>query len=446
MKKSVNKQIIITFLSVVIASPLFGAVTTQAAGSPKLGCKSISIGIGQSDQYTAEVPGNSLGYGIYGKRSGARYVFTSANKRIAVIGKQNYPRGIRVGKTSITCTEIYKGKRKKIGTIKVIVKSAEFTPEYSKTHAPYNIRKGPDSYVSVGKRNYYSGDEKVPFLIRFRNPSALYTYQTDSRNLKIRERAITEKEKNKLIENGYGKSYIQAYGKMFTVTAKKAGTYKVVVREKYKGKTKVIGNGYLNVFHPEAGKKMHVIYAGNNVCIGGRLSVSDIVDYSRGDFNVKTVKGKDTVLSDISENLGNNEVYRGYIAIKPGRASVKVSGPKGEDYGTARIEVKENPCTGIKWTKDYFTEEQALGSNRILSVFDAYTLNGKNKQNTSSDDVMITSSDPSIYTVEQKDIGMDEEDMGRTQIQWCGRAINPGTAVLTVQCGAYSDTVSVIVK
>lgn len=80
---------------------------------------------------------------IRNKSRAAKYSFRSAKAKIAAVNKKGVVTGKKAGKTSVTVTEIVKGKRKKMGKVNVTVKPAKVqetvSPGVSGTVAPTSV-------------------------------------------------------------------------------------------------------------------------------------------------------------------------------------------------------------------------------------------------------------------------------------------------------------------
>ena len=80
---------------------------------------------------------------IRNKSRAAKYSFRSAKAKIAAVNKKGVVTGKKAGKTSVTVTEIVKGKRKKMGKVNVTVKPEKVqetvSPGVSGTVAPTGV-------------------------------------------------------------------------------------------------------------------------------------------------------------------------------------------------------------------------------------------------------------------------------------------------------------------
>ncbi|MFT4144914.1 MAG: hypothetical protein QM644_10715 [Mobilitalea sp.] len=224
----------------LLAGNLFvpAQVAEAAAKSPSLSAKEMTIPMGKM---SGKVSWDTSLYetsfakklSVSNKVSGATYSFTSSDAKVVTISKDGgYLTGLKAGSATITCKQTLKGKTTTIGKCKVTVKKAIFKAdqkEFSVGSGEYSIQ----SFV-----NY---DDKA-FYILYRNPSATYTWTTDSKNFTIKDIKIDAAyidsldiadEWKGLYKEPLGDGCIYGY----EYTAKKAGTYTVTVKETYNKKT-----------------------------------------------------------------------------------------------------------------------------------------------------------------------------------------------------------------
>lgn len=303
-----------------------------------------------------------------------------------------------------------------------------------------------DYGVFVGKQILGGGE-----LAAFSNykASGKYTFTTNSKDLSIK----LDNSSVKMLKDSFGKDWTRNNDYLsYDVTAKKPGTYKVTIKEKYKGKTRTLKkNAKLYVYEPEARSEECKAFIGNYISPSNLLSSS-----AAGDYNYEVVEGADTVLSVITKDDG------AYTSLKPiaeGQAKVKITDLYGKDCGTATVTVMANHCAkielsdgahyyddddnqkpGISITR--YSDETAQEDSVYLS--DYYDLYGEVEDCDVSDPVTITSSNPAVVSVSQTD--SDEEGDEESSDSWCAAPQSEGDAVLTITCGSQSVQLPVHVK
>lgn len=305
-----------------------------------------------------------------------------------------------------------------------------------------------DGGVYVGKQML--GGEDLAAFSDYK-ASGKYTFTTNSKDLSIK----LDNSSVKMLKDSFGKDWTRNNDYLsYDVTAKKPGTYKVTIKEKYKGKTRTLKkNAKLYVYEPEASSEECTAYIGDY----NYISPSTLLSSSAaGVYNFEVVEGADTVLSAITEDDGD------YTTLKPiaeGQAKVKITDLYGKDCGTATVTVKANHCAKIELSDEAYyyddddnqkpgisitrySDETAQEESVYLS--DYYDLYGEDEDHYVSDPVTITSSNPAVVSVSQTD--SDEEGDEESSDSWCAAPQSAGDAVLTITCGSQSVQLPVHVK
>ena len=304
--------------------------------------------------------------------------------------------------------------------------------------APFDQDKG----IDVGKQRI-AGRE----LVEFSNymASGKYTFTTNSKNLSIK----LDNSSLKKLKKTWGDLWTDRTDELiYNVTAKKPGTYKVTIKEKYKGKTRTLKkNAKLYVYEPEAISDEYTAYIGNDYGRDKLLSHNKAI----GDYDFDIVEGKDTVLSKISEDDGDDQILK---PIAEGSAKVKITDMYHNDCGTMTVNVKSNHCTKLELSDEaysYHDNNKKLGisitrysdetaQEDSTDISDYYYLDGENEEYGVSDPVTVTSSNPAVVSVSQTD------SYGESSDEWYAAPQSEGDAVLTITCGSQSVQLPVHVK
>lgn len=303
-----------------------------------------------------------------------------------------------------------------------------------------------DYGVYVGKQ--ILGGEDLAVFSDYK-ASGKYTFTTNSKDLSIK----LDNSSVKMLKDSFGKDWTRNNDYLsYDVTAKKPGTYKVTIKEKYKGKTRTLKkNAKLYVYEPEASSEECTAYIGDYISLSTLLSSS-----AAGDYNFEVVEGADTVLSVITEDDG---AYTNLKPIAEGQAKVKITDLYGKDCGIATVTVKANHCAKIELSDEAYyyddddnqkpgisitrySDDTAQEDSVYLS--DYYDLYGEDEDHNVSDPVTITSSNPAVVSVSQTD--SDEEGDEESSDSWCAAPQSEGDAVLTITCGSQSVQLPVHVK
>lgn len=279
--------------------------------------------------------------------------------------------------------------------------------------------------------------------------SGKYTFTTNSKDLSIK----LDNSSVKMLKDSFGKDWTRNNDYLsYDVTAKKPGTYKVTIKEKYKGKTRTLKkNAKLYVYEPEVIGDECTAYIGNYTSPAMLLSNNAI-----GDYYFDVVEGKDTVLSETSADDGDYQVLK---PIAEGQAKVKITDLYGKDCGTATVTVKANHCAKIELSDNayYYDDDDNqkpgisitrysddTAQDNSVYLYDYYVLYGEDEDYNVSDPVTITSSNPAVVSVSQTD--SDEEGDEGSSGSWCAAPQSEGDAVLTITCGSQSVQLPVHVE
>lgn len=242
--------IMMLFLSVCIMQN--SSTNVNAAAKTTLNKKSMTIPVGKINYKTYwntdVVWGFDQGWKLLVKSpvKGATYKFTSSNTKVVTIAEDGgYPTGVKAGKAVITCTQTLDGKTTEVAQCKITVKKANFETD---AEMDYTLPVGSGAYTLY---NHYAYDFPL-FLITYRNPKATYSYKSDSANFSIKEvkwnasnasKIVNEDWQVEMLQDHIGDKYFYGY----EYTAKKAGTYKITVKETYNKKTTTIGTFTIKV-------------------------------------------------------------------------------------------------------------------------------------------------------------------------------------------------------
>lgn len=309
---------------------------------------------------------------------------------------------------------------------------------------PFNKDKG----IYVGKSTLTGYD----FLV-FSNmkAKAKYLIKTNSKNLSIKMQALKKKDHMSASWWAYNNDYLE-----YTINAKKAGTYKVTITEKYKGHTRTLKkNAKLYVTEPKA-KESYTAYVGNKFDVSKLLSNYPGYGY----FKYQIVEGGDSILS-----MDDDHSY--YNPLADGNAKVKIFDENDKDCGTVNVTVKTNHCTGItlgddddEFEDDEESEEPGINmtlysdpdDNSDLDLDGYYVIKGVADDDPDIEDNIpvvdketITSADPSIASVKYKDEDDNDDDEG-SSAGWYLTAHKVGDTTITVSCDGHTLDIPVHVK
>lgn len=413
------------FLAQIFYQP--GIVAEAAAKKPSIS-KSMTIPIGKLD---SKVHWNKNSYEIdkaekltvKNKVKGATYTFKSSNTKVVKIDKNGgYLTGIKAGSVTITCTQTYKNKKTTVGTCKVTVKKAAMKlNEYAETE----FAVGSNSY---GLYDYYAGMEPL-FHIEFRNPKATYKLTSDSKNFTIKEvkhdassaKKITKEEAFiEQLEGYIGDRYF--YG--FEFTAKKAGTYKITVKETYNKKTTSLGSFKIVI------KETSVADTDVEMILGDSTDVNYLIKYPKADtLYYYTIEDFDSVNVENNPLVVHEEEYGNYLfGNKVGTATVSIreGSQDGTLIGKINFVISEAPCQDIYiMNNEYIVYEGE-------EYFDIYF--SLEPWNT-TDKVTVTSDNPEVLKV----------IFNESYSSWEYEVGKAGKATITISCGDLSADCAVTV-
>ena len=168
--------------------------------------------------------------------------------------------------------------------------------------------------------SYYAGIDAF-YYIGYRNPSAKYTFTSDSKNFTMEE--VKFDAGNSDEEEFAGVSYVYGY----KYKAKKAGVYTITVKETYNKKTTKLGSFKVEVKDA---------YVDENVV---ELRVGDIMDAFYYVYYTKADTMYFFTIEDYDESKPENNV----ISLIQDDESLVIS---GQVPGTAKVTVREGSNTG----------------------------------------------------------------------------------------------------
>lgn len=418
------KSLTLIMLCLVFLTQMFyqpGKVAEAAAKKPSI-AKSMTIPIGKVDSKTYW---NKNSYELVkaekltvkNKVKGASYSFKSSNTKIVTIGKDGgFLTGVKAGNATITCTQTLKNKKTTVGTCKVTVKKAALKlNEYAESEFPV----GKNEY---GLYDYYAGMESI-FHIEYRNPKATYTLTSDSKNFTIKEVKHDASSAKKVTDDSAFIEELQGfmgdryfYG--YEYTAKKAGTYKVTVKETYNKKTTTLGSFKMIIKNPSLAE------TDIELLLGDSVDVNYLVKYPKANTAYYfSIEDFDSDNSDNNPLVVREEIYSNFLyGNKVGKAKVTVreGSDKGELIGTINFVVSEAPCKEIIVSK---TEDTTYEGAYYYGVY--YELDPWN----TTDKVTITSDNPDVLkvTYNEENYNIWDYEVGKA-----------GKATLTISCGEQS--------
>lgn len=156
------------------------------------------------------------------------------------------------------------------------------TPAVSRPSSITAFAKTKTTTVKAG--NFFKKDKGIPVCknyfadwyggfidIKNKKKSAQYWFTTNSKNLILKAYSGNEMDESKSYNNWHTGDYEEGC----YITAKKAGSYKVYVKEKYKGKTRTIKTLTMYVFEPKLVKKITAYKAEDRDDIDAEIVVDD---------------------------------------------------------------------------------------------------------------------------------------------------------------------------
>lgn len=424
-----SKFILLVVLSFLFVAQLFyqPSNVAEAAAKPSI-TKSMTIPIGKLDD---NVQWNKNSYEIVkaqkltvkNKVKGATYTFKSSDTKIATIDKDGgYITGNKAGSATITCTQKYKNKTTTVGTCKVTVKKTVM-----------KLNEYAESVFAVGSNGYklydfYASMEPI-YHIEYRNPNASYTLTSDSKDFTIKEvkydassakKATKDSAFVEELENFMGDRYFYGY----EFNTKKAGIYKVTVKETYNKKTTTLGSFKVEI------KETSLVETHMDVLLGERYHAYYRLTFPKTDTRYYfAVENADKVLENNPIIIEEIEDIIVIYANKAGKSEVSVrEGSKdGKLIGTINFVVTELPCKEINLRK---TEYSAYEGDDFFWIY--FDLNP-----WSTTDKLTISSDNTDVLKVKFNIEYNE---------WEYQVGKAGKAIVTIKCGDQSAEVTVIVE
>jgi len=429
-RRSIRFLALIVFCAAFLAGNFFMPEKVAEAATKKASISAtkmtIPIGKMNSKTYWNVNPGelgNAKQLTVKNQIKGAVYSFTSSNTKVVKINKNGgYLTGIKAGTATITCSQTYKNKKTTVGTCKVTVKSAvlkSFDDVYDDAYAVGNNGYNLISYYACVDPLYYIG---------YRNPKATYTLTSDSKDFSIKEvkydasnaKDVTnDKDYQEVIEDYIGKGYFYGY----QYEAKKAGTYKITIKETYNKKTKTLGSFKVEI------KDTCISEPKQELPLGDYLNALALLKYSKEStsyyFNIEefdeTNIENNALLCYFEESV--NSLY--FYANKAGTVNVTIreGSETGKEIGTVAVTVYEVPCESITLESDEVT----------AYVDDYFEINYDLEPYHTTDEVTIESDNPEVLKVVCEDG------------YWNYMPLKVGEANVTIKCGSHSAVCKVVV-
>lgn len=320
----------------------------------------------------------------------AVYKYTSADSDIASVDDNGAVTGYKLGKTTVTLTETYKGKTTKIGTLPVHVVKAKLDAK---------VQELPISNNSSDMIN-----------IKYSNSEAVYKYR--SSNSKI----------VRIDQSGY-------------MTGLKEGTAKISVTEVYNKKSRALGTVTVNV-------KTALI-------IADRSDISIPINSSNYFFNIIEVNNANWDAQYTCVSADNSIVSVGYEKNFYGEKNFMIKGLslgetsltvyeeyKGvkKNIGTLHVTVKEFPIVKLAFEPDYFDNVNGVLSKTFYIGTDYSPSSIKNlltiRPYNTSNPISFTSSDEKVIKIDEYGYVVP---------------VSEGSATITVTCGNLTVQMKAIV-
>ena len=274
---------------------------------------------------------------------GATYTFTSSDKKVVTIGKSGgYLTGVKAGTATITCKQTYNKKTTVVGTCKVTVKKANMI-SYNDLGSDGGLGN-PVVAVGDGVYDFYSWFAGMDafYYIGYRNPSAKYTFKSNSADFTMEEVKYSGGETAEYagVDYSYGYKY----------TAKKAGVYTITVQETYNKKTTKLGS-----FKVEA-KDTYVEAEEVQLRMGDSASVFSYVYFTNPEtmyyFNIENYDSSNPESNVLGLGYDDYDTEKAYLLLfgqVPGTATVTVrkGSETGDVIGTLKVKVYEATCQDI---------------------------------------------------------------------------------------------------
>lgn len=364
--------------SVLNCLPSVQTVTrAEAAAKVKVGFTNKTLGIYSTPEYLY----------IQNGKSNAKYTYASSNKKIATIDKNGKITGISKGKTDITVTETYKGKKSKVQTTAVSVVDSKLAGKTLEIQA-------------------YSGSQPP---IQYKNFKATYTLvPTDPTILKVDKNGLLVG----LIEGNTAVSVTETYKGV----KRDLGSITVTVTQSY------ISDEYKNL---EVG--LNTSYNASDKLNVTNRSWSAEYSYEAADskivsFNTVTDEwGYDTT-NITGAGLGTTTVtvYEEYDGLK-------------RTVGTVEVTVKEIAATALKINSGYADTDGTMSITYYLGekIDNALVKYLTKEPVDASTPITFASSDEAVVKVNND--GVVE-------------ALSKGTAKITATCGSFTAVFNITVS
>lgn len=337
MKRNVLMKLAAAALALTMAVSVVPCTNVQAA-KPSVTKKSITIPMGhiRKNSIWMVFGGSGKLYGqgekaqIKVKNASGKITYSTSNSRVVTVNKDGWPTGTGAGTATVTV----KNRGRRIGTVKVTVKSATC---YNYNNKGYSIPKRTNTYVTWN-------DDMEP--IRYANQDAKYSGVSSNSNIKIKND-----------------------GTNFKVYAKKSGTTKITVTETYKGKKRRL-KGAIRV---EACNPHIRTDGAANTSLGGHFETGDVLEYQNNYIKAEVIQGNGTVLKKNDYKMrftGLSDLDKSsvFYVVGKGTAKIRFTDDTGANYGTYTVKVpKDSKVTTFKAADISFLSSS--GKNRIeLSV------------------------------------------------------------------------------
>lgn len=294
--------------------------SVSAAAKPSLSTKKVTISIGKQAKSS---------FTIKNKVKGAKYTFTTSNKKVLKVSSKGILTGIKAGTAKVTVKQKYKKKVTKVGVVKVNVKKA--------------------SAVSKKTKTYTYGREKVTVKLSdyVNNPSPDAKYQLVSDNKKIAANITLQAKK----------------GYVGEINLKEAGTVTYSINETYKKKTRTICKFKITVKGASFNKKAFEAQY-KTVDTDVVIRPMDYVQYMTKDDVITFESSNEDVLVVEGENVTTVEDGEAILTVYNGNKilatiNVKVAYVKVTDVKTSKNKI--NIYTGE-------TDEECIQTFTIETV------------------------------------------------------------------------------
>lgn len=274
--------------------------SVAAAAKPSLSTKKVTISIGKQAKSS---------FTIKNKVKGAKYTFTTSNKKVLKVSGKGILTGIKAGTAKVTVKQKYKKKVTKVGVVKVNVKKASAVSKKTKT---YTYGRGK---VTVKLSDYVN------------NPSPDAKYQLVSDNRKIAANITLQAKK----------------GYVGEINLKEAGTVTYSINETYKKKTRTICKFKITVKGASFNKKAFEAQY-KTVDTDVVIRPMDYVQYMTKDDVITFESSNEDVLVVEGENVTTVEDGEAILTIYNGKKilatiNVKVAYVKVTDVKTSKNKI-----------------------------------------------------------------------------------------------------------